>query len=234
MITALLLLTLYALVTAISASLRAFSQVKPVKAPIPDPRSISKSSVSKSIDTVSSNVENTVRDIESKAAKPQLQPDLDSTQPATAVSSEAPEAPVSQPSTEEASHSSGIAFAPFAPQPEADIPLATSLTVSEVVHPSETEPQIDLGITQHAPAHESHHASVVEEVTHLEHDGEKLEQLAQQANHSDGNVRIVVAAELGEFAAQGNERAIAILNQLSQDVDPQVRVQAAASLGTRV
>lgn len=228
MVTALLLLTLYALITAIGAFIRAQAQVKPLKAPIPSTLPTSSGSLPQQINNVSSTIGNTVREIESEAAaKPRLQPDLDSVESATAVSNATPE---------ETPHSSGIAFAPFAPQPEADIPLATSLTVSEVVHPSETEPQIDLGIAHPAPAQEAHehHASVVEELSHLEHDSEKLDQLAQQAQHPDGNVRIVVAAELGEFAAQGNDRAIAVLNQLSQDVDPQVRVQAAASLGTRV
>lgn len=208
----LVLLTFFALIAAIGAISR-----------------MQNSSKNKSISTQTpSSNENSsglgVQDVIAKSAEqPQLQPDIDFAQIPSTVSEPASETPIDI-----------RVVPPFVPQPELDVPLATSLKVSDVVHPSEVQPEIDLSSHQISTQsnHEAH-SSVVEEVAQLEHETDAIDRLAQQAQDPDGTMRVAVAATLGELAVQGRnrEQIIALLNQLSQDADPQVRVQAIASMG---
>ncbi len=179
---------------------------------------------------------NTVQEAKSQAAdQPRLQPDLDSerAEPAeVSVQANTPEisTPQSSEQTElsevsqpKASEGSTIAIAPMMPISEPDIPLATSLRISDVV-------DSDLSIESKP---EEHHAySVLDEVGQLEHIDEKLSQLEHQATNSDHFMRMAAAVELGELAKQGQEidRVVALLNELTQDADLEVRVQAGTSL----
>lgn len=160
---------------------------------------------------------NSVQEAKSeKANQPRLQPDLDSGR------SEVPElSPVE--SSAKASEASTIAIPPMMSITEAEIPLATSLKISDVV-------ESDLSIESKPQEH--HHTSVLEEIGQLEHSEEQFSQLQQQATDSDHLMRLAVAVELGEMARQGqaNDRVVALLNQLMHDADTEVRVQAGAAL----
>jgi len=147
-----------------------------------------------------------------EADQTRLQPDLDSERLEPAEVS-----PV------QSSEVSTIAVPPMMPIAEPEIPLATSLKISDVV-------ESDLSIEPKAEEHQVY--SVLDEVEQLEHTGEKLSQLEHQATNSDHLMRLAVAVELGELAKQGYEidRVVALLNQLTQDADLEVRVQAGASL----
>jgi hypothetical protein len=123
------------------------------------------------------------------------------------------------------------------------VPLATSLTVSELLSSGEGEnakvqnlhADNPLETGERTLAHST--SSVLEEITRLEQaeSKERIAQLVQFMDHPDTALRVAIAATLGELAAktQGDDRQdlIALLNRLNQDVDMQVRVQAAASLG---
>lgn len=126
---------------------------------------------------------------------------------------------------------------------EQDIPLATSLTLSEVVDPVHPKtitipdlyPGYPLEAEQQSQTH--HTPDVLQEITQLDHREKKdqIAHLAQYVQHPDSVLRVAIASALGGLLPQteGDDRhaAIALLNHLSQDVDSQVRVQAAASLG---
>ncbi|MBW4419111.1 MAG: HEAT repeat domain-containing protein [Myxacorys californica WJT36-NPBG1] len=126
---------------------------------------------------------------------------------------------------------------------EHDIPLATSLTISEVVDPVNPEkitipdlyPGYPLESEQQAQPH--HTPDVLQEINQLDHQSKKdqIAHLAQYVQHPDSVLRVVIASTLGGLLpdTQGDDRqaAIALLTRLSQDADSQVRVQAAASLG---
>lgn len=208
----LVLLTFFALIAAIGAISRMQSPVK----------NKSTSTQSSSSNNVSSGLG--VQDVMAESAeRPQLQPDIDSVEIPSTISQDASETPIDI-----------RVVPPFVPQPELEVPFATSLKVSDVIHPSEVEPQIDLPSHPISPqSHHETHSSVVEEVTQLEQGSEVIDRLAQQAQDPDGTMRVAVAAMLGELAVQGRnrEQIIALLNQLSQDADPQVRVQAISSMG---
>jgi hypothetical protein len=129
-----------------------------------------------------------------------------------------------------------------------DVPLATSITVSEIVNPTEslsevltnlkTEnlPEIDLPDVVSEHEHH-HHADIFEEIERLEHGDQhqQLERLAQYVNEHDSVKRVAAASAVGAIARQvqgvNREQAIQLLNEFAHDVDPQVRVQAAACLG---
>jgi hypothetical protein len=145
-----------------------------------------------------------------EANRSRLQPDLDSEQP--------------QPAATPANESSRIAIPPLMPQPKPEIPLATSLRISDVV-----EPELSIESTSDTP----HHAQpVLEEVEQLEQLEETLNQLAARAIDPERLMRLAVAVELGELAKRGQavDRVVALLNQLMEDADVEVRVQAGASL----
>ncbi|MBW4538935.1 MAG: HEAT repeat domain-containing protein [Myxacorys chilensis ATA2-1-KO14] len=124
-----------------------------------------------------------------------------------------------------------------------DIPLATSLTLSEVVDPVSPKkiaipdlyPDYPLEFEQQAHSH--HAPDVLQEITQLDHQSKKdqIAHLAEYVQHPDSVLRVAIASTLGGLLSntQGDDRqaAIALLTRLSQDADSHVRVQAAASLG---
>ncbi|BAU10612.1 hypothetical protein LEP3755_10980 [Leptolyngbya sp. NIES-3755] len=209
---ALFLTVIAAIAGAISAAARTYTKLKPQAVP---------------------QSFNTVQEAKSQEAEqPRLQPDLDSERPEPVeVPSEVFEVSAVSPSSEsievsgqqKSAESSTIAIPPMMPIAEVDIPLATSLKISDVV-------DSDLSIESKS---EEHHAqSVFEEIEQLEHIDEKLNRLQHQVTESDHLVRLAAAVELGELAKQGqsHDRVITLLNQLTQDADLEVRVQAGASL----
>lgn len=212
---ALFLIFVAAIAGAISAAARTYTKLKPQQ---------------------TNHYPNTVQEAKSEEAdQPKLQPDLDSerSDPAEApIQANTPEIPtppnsgqteLSEGSQPTPSEGSVIAIAPMLPITEPEIPLATSLKISDVV-------DSDLSIESKP---EEHHAySVLNEVGQLEHIDEKLSQLEHQATNSDHLMRMAAAVELGELAKQGQEidRVVALLNQLTQDADLEVRVQAGTSL----
>lgn len=157
------------------------------------------------------SVQSSVQDaIAPEANQSRLQPDIDSEQ--------------SQSATTSGRETSEIAIPPLMPQPQAEIPLATSLKISDVVEPN----AIDEFTSETV-----HHAQpVLEEVEQLEQLDENLNQLATRVIDPDRLVRLAVAVELGELAKRGQsvDRVVALLNQLIEDADVEVRVQAGASL----
>lgn len=131
----------------------------------------------------------------------------------------------------------------------ADVPLAASLSVTDVVQPESVRPQLDrdavppeLGVdltdpVQPAVDRPSHTTSVVDEISRLNENGKtpSIAYLTQQANHSSQDVRRVVAVALGDLAArrqgQDIETIVAILGRLSHDSDLLVRLHAVEALG---
>lgn len=201
---ALLLTVIAAIAGAISAAARTYTKLKPQAQPF-----------------------DTVQEAKSQEAEqPRLQPDLDSEQPESVKS---PTSSVSEQESVEAPHprpipeSSTIAIPPMMPIAEADISLATSLRISDVV-------DSDLSIESKPEAH--HAYSVIDEVGQLDHFDERLHQLQHQATDSHHLVRLSVAVELGELAKQGQaiDQVVTLLNQLTQDADLEVRVQAGTAL----
>ncbi|MBD1845562.1 HEAT repeat domain-containing protein [Cyanobacteria bacterium FACHB-63] len=163
---------------------------------------------------------NTVQEAKfEQADQTRLQPDLDSERPEPIEASKSSESEASA----QGSEASTIAIASMMPTTETDISLATSLRISDVV-------ESDLSIE--SKPHEHNHTSVLEEIGQLDHSEEQFSQLQQQATDPDHLVRLTVAVELGEMARQGqaSDRVVALLNQLMQDADIEVRMQAGAAL----
>lgn len=137
-----------------------------------------------------------------------------------------------------------IVLSPVLPVMPPDVPLATSLSVGDVVQPLDVEiPPIRDAIAgeQSSPdetdAATSNHPTVLEEIAELgraEQQGYELDRLAQQLHHPDSEVRVAVAFALGELAARRSPNhlteIIHLLNQLNQDTDLLVRQQATAIL----
>ena len=206
MIVALVLLTIVALVAAIGAIYRVRDKYKIQRA-------------------------FNVQDV-TTADKPQLQPDIDSEQPISTVE-EPTEEPTEESIVSPEAPNVSLIVPPFATSPEIEIPLASSIGVTDVLQPQTIEsPHLDLDQSD-IPQRENHVSpSVLEEVAQLESADEIMDRLTRQATDSDSSVRVAVAAALGEIAIRGQrDRAISLLTQLSQDVDPIVRTQAATSLG---
>lgn len=210
---ALFLTVIAAIAGAISAAARTYTKLKPQVVP---------------------SYPKTVQEAKSlEAEQPRLQPDLDSERPELVeVSSEVTSAialPQEASESMEASvqpkhfESSTIAIPPMMPIAESEISLATSLRISDVV---------DSDLAVEAKSEEPHHYSVIEEVDQLNRIDQKLDQLQHQATDSDHLMRLAAAVELGDLVKQGqvNDRVIALLNQLTQDADSEVCVQAGSSL----
>lgn len=160
------------------------------------------------------SAQNSVQEtIAPEANQSRLQPDLDSEQPTIT--------PISEPS---GSESAGIAIPPLMPQSRVEIPLATSLKISEAIEPEAArEPDSEI----------AHHAQpVLEEVAQLGQIEKTLNQLAIRAIDSDRLMRLATVVELGELARRGQsvERVAALLNELMEDADVEIRVQAGAAL----
>lgn len=128
-------------------------------------------------------------------------------------------------------------------QPPINVPLATSVSISELVQ-SETTQSSDASVVPElateglarGEASETH--PVLEEISQLGR-SQQLHQVAHLARyvyHADSVVRVAVAFALGELAAtrqgKGVEAIVPILSKLAQDANPQVRLQAVAALGS--
>jgi HEAT repeats len=116
--------------------------------------------------------------------------------------------------------------------------LAASLTVTEVLHPSE----VDVSI------HHSHNTSEesletvpavnlldeIEALDHSDHHGQ-ITHLSRYIKHSDSVMRSAAVFALGELLAKCDraemEEISALLHQFSQDPNSQVRLQSATALG---
>lgn len=132
--------------------------------------------------------------------------------------------------------------------PHIDAPLATSLSVKDVVEPQTQIPSVQYpepgaGDTAQIPLDEampgnghSDRQTVLEEINHMGEtgQGEAIAQISRHVEDPDHLVRTAVASALGELAThlQGprREEAVAHLHHLSQDASPEVRVEAAAAL----
>lgn len=242
MIIALSILALFAIVAATGAASRVQRQIasQTQAAPAASDRSFQPSASS-------------LQETESpEALKPQIDDDREF-EPSYSTSK-----PPSKPDESSGSQQSADSY--FTPVPEAsaaelvqlsvdqqpDIPLAASLTVTEVVNPLEVEPTValqssDSGI-QAAPSsedsleqHPAHH-NLLQEIAQLEPGHQnQIDHLARYIRHSDNVTRAAAAFALGELGAktQGKEleQIVSILNQFNEDANPQVRLQAVTALG---
>lgn len=127
---------------------------------------------------------------------------------------------------------------------QSNISLAGSLSVSEVIHPSEVEPSIFhktephesaiAGLSSHDQTTQSN--SLLQEVAELAPGGHKtqISHLAHYLNHADSVMRAAAAFALGDLAphchGEDLEKIFSILQQFSQDANPQVRLQAVTAL----
>jgi len=224
---------LLAIASAIGAAYRvrdkrAARKIAPSELPIPPNEPV------QSIDQVP--VTASVRDAElSEAGRPITQPDRDLEQPSVSH-------------TQAAETTPATALSPVLPEPIAEVLLAVSLPVSELVQPHNVEIAPDLTFvdqsgtasvaTFEAHSEENHHwHEVLEELAELgQSESSGIDRLNQYVHHPDSVVRAAVAFTLGEIATkrQGQDREISIslLSELSQDENPQVRLQAASALGT--
>lgn len=126
---------------------------------------------------------------------------------------------------------------------QSNISLAGSLSVSEVIHPSEVEPSIFVktahesaiaGLSSHDQTTQSN--SLLQEVAELAPGGHKtqISHLAHYLNHADSVMRAAAAFALGDLAphchGEDLEKIFSVLHQFSQDANPQVRLQAVTAL----
>lgn len=135
-------------------------------------------------------------------------------------------------------------------EPEVALPLAASLPLQEAIQPEtiKADTVLDLGPNTSTiveatdesdpqKAQDRDYQTVLEEIAQLgEGDHETtIASLTRHANHANPLVRATAAMTLGELAAkkQGRpqEEMVALLNQLFQDSNSEVRLQAAAALG---
>ncbi len=127
---------------------------------------------------------------------------------------------------------------------QSNISLAGSLSVSEAIHPSEVEPSIFVkaephesaiaGLSSHDQTTQSN--SLLQEVAELAPGGHKtqISHLAHYLNHADSVMRAAAAFALGDLAphchGEDLEKISSVLQQFSQDANPQVRLQAVTAL----
>ena len=127
---------------------------------------------------------------------------------------------------------------------QSNISLAGSLSVSEVIHPSEVEPSIFhktephesaiAGLSSHDQTTQSN--SLLQEVAELAPGGHKtqISHLVHYLNHADSVMRAAAAFALGDLAphchGEDLEKIFSILQQFSQDANLQVRLQAVTAL----
>lgn len=133
------------------------------------------------------------------------------------------------------------------PPAELELPLAVSLSISELVHPetrSTSTDLFDLNLTssdviaesEATKLESSEHQSVLAEIAQLDQtDSENaIAQFQRHLNHPDDIIRAAIVFEFGEVAAsyQGMKAAEAkeVLMQLSQDPNPNIRTQAVLAL----
>lgn len=142
-----------------------------------------------------------------------------------------------------------VVLSPIAPAPEADVLLAASLSVSDLVQLEATAasassqrllafPDHDSAATAAGKPHSSPSVlSILEEVERLGRTGQidPVAPLARYVYHSDPAIRVAVAFALGERAKRQQGRSaeaiVPVLSKLTQDANPQVRLQAVIALG---
>ncbi len=113
-----------------------------------------------------------------------------------------------------------------------EVPLATSLTVTEVLHPAEVEVSLQFGRALEEPSETVAHVNLLNELDELDHSDHhgQIAHLSRYVEHSDGVMRAAAAFALGELLAKSDrfevEEISALLHQFSQDANPQVRLQA--------
>lgn len=141
---------------------------------------------------------------------------------------------------------------PIPLETEANVPLAVSLTVNDLVNPEASETTVPnfiptapevRDIQQHIQQGTNEkqdvddRPDVIEEIAQLEQTGSEdlFSHVLKSLDHPDSTVRVAAVFELGELAAkhqgQANQPLIERLIQLSQDEDTDVRSQAIAALG---
>lgn len=142
---------------------------------------------------------------------------------------------------------SSIVEQPIPLESEVDVPLAVSLTVSELMHPQTeevtvpdlipTDPELrEIQQTAEEKPEAADRPGLIAEIAQLEqpHSESILSHVLQSLDHSDSTVRVAAVFELGELAAkhpgQINQDVIDRLNHLSQDADADVRSQAILAL----
>lgn len=155
--------------------------------------------------------------------------------------------PATPVATEMADPTPSLIVPPFLePEAEVDLPLAASLPLQESIQPETTAGLPDLipematiieATTETATVNDRDQQNVLEEIAHLG-TGEQettIADLARHAHHANPMVRAAVAVTLGDRAAknQGSLQTewVAVLNQLLQDSNSEVRLQAATALG---
>lgn len=133
--------------------------------------------------------------------------------------------------------------------PPADLvlPLAVSLSISELVHPETRSNStdlfdLDLGAPDATMEVETvkpvpfEHQSVLAEISQLDHaDSENaIAEFQRHLNHSDDIIRAAIVFKFGEAAAKYQgvkaDEAKEILMQLSQDPNPNIRTQVVLAL----
>jgi hypothetical protein len=179
-----------------------------------------------------------VRDAEPKNAVQSItEPDRDLEQESAPLLNSGPSTP-------------SVQISPILPQSETEVPLAASLTVSELVQPSpvgaseasegiqategDSAPPIAPAKSQPLDNHEPY--DVLEEIAQLGRgETQQIDRLARYIDHPDSDVRVAVAFALGELAAsrqgKGVEEAVPLLSSLSEDANLKVRLQAVIALG---
>ncbi|MBL1175194.1 HEAT repeat domain-containing protein [Pantanalinema sp. GBBB05] len=127
----------------------------------------------------------------------------------------------------------------------ADLPLATSIPLSEVVNPlATTTTPVEITPIVEAPntepiSEELVHPSlsVLAEIAQLDQAKpiEAMEQLVQYLDHPDSVMRAALASVLGELAinrqGQNIDQIMTMLNTLTTDANLQVKTEAMAALG---
>jgi hypothetical protein len=163
--------------------------------------------------------------------------------------------PATENTTESAEGSSpAIPTATLAPlldlEPDVTLPLATSLPLQDAIQPAAITADTVSDIVPNAAtiveatnesdtrkAQERDYQNVLEEIAQLDEGGHEttIASLSRQVNHSDPLVRATAAMTLGDLATKNQgrpqEEMIALLNELLQDSNSEVRLQAAAALG---
>jgi hypothetical protein len=144
-----------------------------------------------------------------------------------------------------------VQISPILPRPETEVPLAASLSVSELVQSDAAGASEVSGGTQSGesdsisdaiapskaqPLNNHEPYDVLEEIAQLGRgEIQQIDRLAHYINHPDSDVRVAVAFALGELAAsrqgKGMEEAVPLLSSLSEDANLKVRLQAVIALG---
>lgn len=128
----------------------------------------------------------------------------------------------------------------------ADLPIATSIPLSEVVNPLDTvKPPVEVNLVDAHDSLESasqdqlhsSHSTVLAEIAQLDQaeSATTMGQLGQYLEHPDSIMRAALASVLGELAikrqGQNIDQIMTMLNTLTTDTNLQVKTEAMAALG---